>query len=860
MEIDTNAKRYYPGDLVRVKTDLRNMLSDQQYPVHLLFTVQSPDGNTTLWTEEANVYVKTAFSLLKSFTVPSSTPSADYIVRVTATYLGLSSGTSTIFHVAVPFWQRSLFGLKYWLWFLILLAIGGIVAAVILIRRNIEAKKKYHLKVDYDELPKPGQRNIPVGKIAETDNMTYFNLENFKTHTIIAGSTGGGKSVSAQVIIEEALDKGVAVIVFDPTAQWTGMLRPCKDKTMLALYPLFGMKKTDAKAYNGNIRMILNPREKIDIKKYVKPGEIQVFCGHKLDPKDMDIMVANAIRSIFHANFPENKLLKVLFVFDEVHRLLPKFGGSGDGFLQIERGCREFRKWGLGIMLISQVLSDFVGTIKANINTEIQMRTRDEGDLERIRQKYGEDVLRSLVKATVGSGMIENPAYNRGQPYFVAFRPLKHSVERLTDEEIEQYNTYNDQIDDLYYSLDQLEQEKIDVFDLRLELKLALDKVKSGNFNMVKIYLEGLVPRIDKAWEKLGKKPQKLVRELVDMSAIKSELKKAQEERDKYVAEKQAAGPAAGPVEKKEWGWKDDVGPEQILNLKNGMIVINLASLYDEVSAMKDNDLLNEFLPEPPAPAEGEQPKKPFNRFAAWVRDAIGDTKLANALAACKTKEELLKVLEQKKDGKDVGDVKPPDWFTAASQAAPAPAAQPVAKPVEGKQSVDGAVAPADVGPAAPVQEASPALAAGKPAGTAPMSAVAPDGQPAAEKPTPQPAAPAATPNEPPAAPAAEKPAAAKPTVRPAPVEAAKSTSSIDSLVVPDESQAFRLENGVALHGIRELKEYLPKMDDITFRKHVGLDYNHFADWISGVFHDEALAEKVAHAQTRQDLLAALEG
>ena len=31
------------------------------------------------------------------------------------------------------------------------------------------------------------------------------------------------------------------------------------------LYPFFGMKKTEAKAYNGNIRMITNPRELIDI-------------------------------------------------------------------------------------------------------------------------------------------------------------------------------------------------------------------------------------------------------------------------------------------------------------------------------------------------------------------------------------------------------------------------------------------------------------------------------------------------------------------------------------------------------------------------------------------------------------------
>ena len=834
IQVDTAQKTYYPGDVVRVKTDLYNMLSDQQYPVELFYTLQTPEGNTTLWTYQTNVFLQTAFSLIKSFQLPKNTPSNDYILRVTATYLGISSGTSTIFHVDVPFWSRSLLGLKYWLWLLILFGTGGLVGLVFWWRNAQESKKKYHLKVELDELPKPGPRSIYVGKIAETDHMTYFNLENFKTHTIVAGSTGGGKSVSAQVIIEEALEKGVAVLVFDPTAQWTGMLRPCKDKTMLSLYPFFGMKKTDAKGFNGNIRQINDPREKIDIRKYVKPGEIQVFACHKLDPKDMDILVANAIREIFHQGFPEERLLKIMFVFDEVHRLLPKFGGSGDGFLQIERACREFRKWGLGVMLISQVLSDFVGTIKANINTEIQMRTRDEGDLERIRQKYGEEVLRSLVKATVGSGMVENPAYNRGKPYFIAFKPLRHSVERLTDEEIEQYNTYNDQIDNQFYSLEQLEQTGVDVFDLKLELKLAQDKVKTGNFNMVKIYLEGLTPRIDKQWEKLGKQPKQLVRELVNMADIQAELKKAQEERTKYEAERQSAPAAGRTAEKKEWGWKDDVPPTKILNLKNGMIVINLSNLYDEISAMKDNDLPKEFDPEPKQ-EEGKPPQQPINRFAQWVLDATPDTKLAYALAATKTKQELLQLLQLKKDGKPIPDTKPPAWFiqgtTPNVQPAPTPATTPTPQPTAQPPATQPPT-PLSTPTSAPLNNAT----------TTPPTTPAPQ-QPSAPPTTTttQPLQPAPTPQQ-----------------TPQPVATAKSTSTLDTLIVHDETQAFRLENGVTLHGVKELREYLPKMDDQMFQHHVGLDYNHFADWISGVFHEEELARKVSLARTREQLLAVL--
>ena len=190
--------------------------------------------------------------------------------------------------------------------------------------------------MDYNLLPKTGNRSAYIGKIAETERKAYFDLDQLTMHTLIAGSTGGGKTVSAEVLIEEALLKGVSVIVFDPTAQWTGFLRKNQEKKMIALYPKFGMKKTDAKAFNGNIKQINDAREIIEIKKYLKTGEINVFSVSRLDPEDIDILVANTIRQVFHANLPESPELKLIIIFDEVHRLLPKFGGSGEGFYSIK--------------------------------------------------------------------------------------------------------------------------------------------------------------------------------------------------------------------------------------------------------------------------------------------------------------------------------------------------------------------------------------------------------------------------------------------------------------------------------------------------------------------------------------------
>ncbi|KYK27349.1 hypothetical protein AYK26_03765 [Euryarchaeota archaeon SM23-78] len=834
IDLELNRNVVYPGELLKFKTDLRNLLTDIQYPVNLFYTIQDLEGKETIWAYETNVFLRTSFSLLKNAIIPRDTKTGDYILRVTANYLGLSAGTSVMFKVSTPWYLIGIVGpIKVWhlLIFLILVALG--ILAYWQIKRRIEAKKKFHLKVELSELPKPGPRSILVGKIAETDHKTYFNMEAFKTHTIDAGSTGSGKSVSAQVIIEEMLERGVAVIVFDPTAQWTGMLRKCTDKTMFSLYPMFGMKPTDAKAYNGNIRQVNNPREVIDIKKYVKPGEIQVFACHKLEPREMDIFVSNSIRQIFRANFPESIPLKVVFVYDEVHRLLPKFGGSGEGFLQIERGCREFRKWGLGMLLISQVLSDFVGTIKANINTEIQMRTRDEGDLERIRVKYGEDVLRSLVKATVGSGMVENPHYNRGKPYFVAFRPLKHSVQRLSDEEIEKYNEYNERIDQLQFELEQLEKEKIDVFDLKLELKLATDKVKTGNFNMVQIYLDGLVPRIKKHWDKLGKQPKKLVKKLVSEEELQEAFKKARAEREKAEAEakKEAAMKGEGEEKKVEGSdlFKKDVSPDKILKLVNGMLVINMASLYDEIAAMKDDDFEKHV-------------NLQKNDFAKWVRDAVSDKELAQHLELATAKQEILDLLDLRRDNKPL----PKLDKEKAKKIKEAKAVEELSKePGEAKKKEGGREeekqqkSEISEGSSGTKQEAKPEQELKKEEAEVKQEDKEVEKEPSAVGDTTE-----------------EKPDLEKKVKKDE-----KPSIGIEASVEeePEIVHTFKLENGEEIKNVDELKEKLRHMDDATFKHYVGDDYNHFATWIRDALHNRELAEKIGDIKNKNKLLEALE-
>jgi len=296
------------------------------------------------------------------------------------------------------------------------------------------------------------------------------------------------------------------------------------------------MKTKSSRSFNGSIKTIHDPYEVIDIKKYLnRPGEISIFNVSHLSPKEIDIVVASTIEQIFKSEPDESKELKTLIVYDEVHRLLPKFGGTGQGFVQLERGAREFRKWGIGLFLISQVLSDFIGEIKANIGTEVQMGTRYEGDLDRVNMKYGEDVLKSVVKEPIGTGMVTNAEYNAGRPYFVAFRPLLHSTKRLTNDELKDYEKHFMEIEDLEYQSEQLKKLKLDTMDLELELKLAKDKVKEGKFQMSDMYLESLRPRFEESWKKLGKAPMHIVMKKISKEEVSKGITEAKAQREKYI-------------------------------------------------------------------------------------------------------------------------------------------------------------------------------------------------------------------------------------------------------------------------------------------------------------------------------------
>jgi hypothetical protein len=376
----------------------------------------------------------------------------------------------------------------------------GIVATILILfflgtriqKRMILRKLRYITPVDYRSLPTEG---VYVGKIPVTNKKAYLNRNDLMTHLITAGATGSGKTVSAMVIAEEVLKQKIPVIVFDPTGQWTGFVRPCRDKNMLSKYSNFDMVEEDIRSFPGMIYEVDDSRKRIDLRKYMNPGEITVFTLNKLTPAEYDTAVQNIISTIFEQGWEESTDLKVLVIFDEVHRLLERYGGRG-GYISLEKAAREFRKWGLGIIMISQVLSDFKEALKGNVLTEIQMNTKSLKDIDRAKQKYGEEYARRITREEVGVGMVQNPKYNRGKPYWIRFRPLLHSPHKIPESDMELYKRYSKELEMIESKIEEMRRKGEDTFDLDLELKLAKTKLKEGRFRMAEIYINSLKSRL----------------------------------------------------------------------------------------------------------------------------------------------------------------------------------------------------------------------------------------------------------------------------------------------------------------------------------------------------------------------------
>ncbi len=283
---------------------------------------------------------------------------------------------------------------------------------------------KWYVDLFKDELPKETERSAYLGLLAETNYKVYINIDEFVKTTIISGATGNGKTVAGQVISEELLLKNIPVIAIDPTNQWTGFKNKLENEKMLKRYSKFSLLNPR----NFNVDIIRFEESKnFNINEAIAKNKLSVFAAKELTPKELDSLILDITKNILGAELLKTNEIKLLLVIEEAHRALARYGSPEKGFSKLIASLEKFSESGIGVVFISQLLSDFKEGVKL-IDNHIQMKTSYESDLKMIEDKFGKDRRKSLEKAEVGIGLFRNPNFNNGYPTFVEFRPLYHDI------------------------------------------------------------------------------------------------------------------------------------------------------------------------------------------------------------------------------------------------------------------------------------------------------------------------------------------------------------------------------------------------------------------------------------------------
>ncbi|MGC9031787.1 MAG: helicase HerA domain-containing protein, partial [Candidatus Woesearchaeota archaeon] len=211
VELEPVNKVVAQGSDFKYKISINNLLTDWNYNVTLSYKIINEKENFSIDLENENntILLKTSKTLIKTFRIPENFTSGDYKLIVNTYYLKYNSTYSTLFTVQTPLLKIKLFG-RIMVWQLILLfAIAALLSfAYVRYRVFRRSRLRYGVSVDVRSLRRVSDKLGFVGKVAEVGVPFYFDLNLLSTHCIVAGATGGGKSVAAQVFVEECLKRG----------------------------------------------------------------------------------------------------------------------------------------------------------------------------------------------------------------------------------------------------------------------------------------------------------------------------------------------------------------------------------------------------------------------------------------------------------------------------------------------------------------------------------------------------------------------------------------------------------------------------------------------------------------------------
>ena len=283
-------------------------------------------------------------------------------------------------------------------------------------------------ETDYEshiELPKchanlPREGNM-LGRIATDDwklgDFLYLPLrDHAQKGVLVSGASGAGKTIAAKVIVEELLEDEIPVLVFDYTGQWQRLLEKNTNEEMLDRYAEFGMRRSP-KGFKGHV---VQSAPQLD--ELLTSGVTIVNLSGIYDSAERVGKVAQILDQLLeYFQFQgDSDDLRLLIVVEEAHLWMSK-DVPKDAARFLNSAVRLLRKKGVGVMLVSQKISDFDPAMRSAMNTSILFRTKYEGDLKAIARMLGSEASEIIPRLPVGYSVFH--LADVGDPFALAWRP-----------------------------------------------------------------------------------------------------------------------------------------------------------------------------------------------------------------------------------------------------------------------------------------------------------------------------------------------------------------------------------------------------------------------------------------------------
>ncbi len=346
---------------------------------------------------------------------------------------------------------------------------------------------------------------IYIGYLGDTKVRVTLNPNTVvQKHVCILAKTGSGKSYTAAVIIEELLERDVALLIIDPHGEYESLKYPNDDpaleefgvkpkgyadkvrvfvppksplsekadgilrldgvnlsaeeiiemgeikksSTQAAIYQLLremrGRTYTiqdlidEAEQLSGNLKAeVIGALTKIEetelfsenptpIHVLMQKGKAVILNLAGIDPVHQDIIVAKVCREVFELR-KRGEIDPGMIVIDEAHNFAPERGIDRSVSSSVLRTiASEGRKFGLGLMIISQRPARVDKNILSQCNTQIILRVTNPNDINSIKkgvEGITSEMVEEIKRLPVGHALVITPDLER--PVIVRIRTRK---------------------------------------------------------------------------------------------------------------------------------------------------------------------------------------------------------------------------------------------------------------------------------------------------------------------------------------------------------------------------------------------------------------------------------------------------